>query len=74
MNEWMDRRLGVYLNEIPQQDGGDRETLLKKSTDAHFPCLLKQVTEALRIIRDILVQAKLFKDLLNICMTYTHSC
>ncbi len=70
-DEWMDGRLGVYLNEIPQQDGGDREALLKKSTDKHFPCLLKQVTEALRVIHDILVQAKLFKHLQNICTTYT---
>lgn len=74
MNGRMDGRLGVYLNEIPQQDGGDREALLKKSPDAHFPCLLKQVTEALRVIHDILVQAKLFKDLQNICTTCTHSC
>lgn len=71
MNEWTDGWLGVYLNEIPQQDGGDREALLKKSTDALSLslCLLTQVTEALRVIHDILVQTKLFKDLQNICTT-----
>jgi len=43
----MNGRLGAYLNKIPQQDGGDRGALLKKSTHTHFPHLLKQVTEAL---------------------------
>lgn len=47
MNGRMNGRLGAYLNEIPQQDGGDRGALLKKSTHTHFPHLLKQVTEAL---------------------------
>lgn len=66
MNGRMDGRLGAYLNEIPQQDGGDRGALLKKSTNTHFPHLFKHVTEALR---DILVQTKLFKYLQNTCTT-----